>query len=310
MKVIIVDKVMTDKQIEAYEGKEIKRSMITLILTEDTDVYTKDNLLLCRFRKNVLNKKKVKDFFDNVIKFAMNVTTNRGTTSGQKKTKKNVKDNPKIMANILGYMDGFSPSQKFSMKRQNIYPKINVRESRFNIDYHDNWKKAYPMLKQIDSLYKKIVPTYYKKQRQKADQTHYKIRDTAFTTITTNVNFKTRLHKDRGDDDEGFGNLVVIEDGKYEGSETCFPQYGFGVDVRQNDILFMNVHEWHANLPMKPANKTVRRLSVVCYLRMNVWKITKGIDKEVLREHDKQVRLLGKHPERPMSSREAKSLAR
>ena len=310
MKVIIVDKVMTDKQIEAYEGKEIKRSMISLILTEDTDVYTKDNVLLCRFRKNVLNEKKVKDFFDNVIEFAMNVTTNRGTTSGQKKTKKNVKDNPKIMANILGYMDGFSPSQKFSMKRQNIYPTLNVRESRFNIDYPDEWKKAYPMLKQIDSLYKKTVPAYYKKQRQKADQTHYKIRDTAFTTITTNVNFKTRLHKDRGDDDEGFGNLVVIEDGKYEGSETCFPQYGFGVDVRQNDILFMNVHEWHANLPMKPANKTVRRLSVVCYLRLNVWKITKGIEKEVLREHDKKVRLLGKHPERPMSSREAKTLAR
>ena len=54
------------------------------------------------------------------------------------------------------------------------------------------------------------------------------------------MNFKTRLHKD-----EGFGNLIVIEDGKYEGSETCFPQYGIGVDVRQNDIL--NVHEWHAN---------------------------------------------------------------
>jgi len=45
-------------------------------------------------------------------------------------------------------------------------------------------------------------------------------------------------------------------------------------------------------------------------LRLNVWKITKGIEKEVLREHDKQVRLLGKHPERPMSSREAKTLAR
>ena len=152
MKVIIVDKVMTDKQIDEYEGKEIKRSMINLILTEDADVYTKDNVLLCKFRKNVLNPKKVKDFFDNVIEFAMNVTTNRGTTSGQKKTKKNVKDNPKIMANILGYMDGFSPSQKFSMKRQNIYPKLNVRESRFNMDYPDKWKKSYPMLKQIDTL--------------------------------------------------------------------------------------------------------------------------------------------------------------
>jgi len=294
MKVIIVDKVMTDKKIQSYEGKEITRSMINQIIKEDVDVYTKDNILLCKFRKNALNKKKVNAFFDNVIDFAMNVTTNRGTTSGQKKTRKNVKDNPKIMSNVLGYMDGFAPSQKFSMKKLNIFPKLNVRETRFNIEYPDKWDKAYPMIKQVDTLYKKYIPMY-KQQRQKADQTHYKIKDTAFTTITTNVNFKTRLHKDRGDDGEGFGNLVVIEDGKYAGSETCFPQYGIGIDVRQNDILFMNVHEWHANLPMVAENKNVRRLSVVCYLRLNVWKITKGIEKEVLEEHDKKVRLLGKH---------------
>ena len=294
MKVIIVDKVMTDKKIQSYEGKEITRSMINQIIKEDVDVYTKDNILLCKFRKNALNKKKVNAFFDNVIDFAMNVTTNRGTTSGQKKTRKNVKDNPKIMSNVLGYMDGFAPSQKFSMKKLNIFPKLNVRETRFNIEYPDKWDKEYPMIKQVDTLYKKYIPMY-KQQRQKADQTHYKIKDTAFTTITTNVNFKTRLHKDRGDDGEGFGNLVVIEDGKYAGSETCFPQYGIGIDVRQNDILFMNVHEWHANLPMVAENKNVRRLSVVCYLRLNVWKITKGIEKEVLEEHDKKVRLLGKH---------------
>lgn len=75
---------MTDKQIESYEGKEIKRSMINIILTY---VYTRDNKLLCRFRKNALKPKKVDVFFDNVIDFAMNVTTNRGTTSGQKKTR-------------------------------------------------------------------------------------------------------------------------------------------------------------------------------------------------------------------------------
>ena len=51
----------------------------------------------------------------------------------------------------------------------------------------------------VDSLYKKYIPTYYKIQRQKADEP---IINTAFTTITTNV--KTRLHKD-----EGFGNLIV-----------------------------------------------------------------------------------------------------
>ena len=33
MKELIVDKIMTDKQIEPYEGKEIKRSMINIILS-------------------------------------------------------------------------------------------------------------------------------------------------------------------------------------------------------------------------------------------------------------------------------------
>ena len=90
-----------------------------------------------------------------------------------------------------------------------------------------------------------------------------------------------------------------MEDGRYEGSETCFPQYGVGVDVRQYDILFMDVHQWHANLPMRPANKTVRRLSVVCYLRINIWKRTRGLSERRMRLHDAKVRKLGKHPTRP-----------
>ena len=47
---------------------------------------------------------------------------------------------------------------------------------------------------------------------------------------------------------------------------------------------------------MKPENKNVRRLSVVCWL--NIWKITKNIDKSILKKHDNIVRQLGKHPER------------
>ena len=180
------------------------------------------------------------------------------------------------------------------MKRQNIYPTIQARECRFNIENHDKWEQAYPLLKQIDSLYKKHLPSQYKKQKQKADETFYKIKNTAFTTVTTNVNFKTKVHKDKGDDEEGFGNLIVIEDGNYTGGETCFPQYGFGINVREGDILFMNTHEYHGNLPIVLENENVKRLSVVCYLRMNVWKFTKNIDKSILENNNKLVRQLGK----------------
>ena len=60
------------------------------------------------------------------------------------------------------------------MKKQNIYPLLNVRETRFNIENPEKWNKCLPMLKQVDSLYKKYIPTYYKIQRQKSDETHYK----------------------------------------------------------------------------------------------------------------------------------------
>ena len=294
-----VDKNLDDHQAEKLVGSEVKPQQIDFIIDHDADVYTKDKKLLCRFRKNKLNHKKVDEFFKNVIKFAMNTTSNRGTTSGQKKGKRGIDNNPKIRANILGYMDGFAPSQKVAMKQKDLMTQLAVRETRFNQDYPDKWKKALPMIEQIDSLYKRLLPGYYKKQKAKADETYYKIANTSFTTITTNVNFKTRIHKDAGDDSDGYGNLVVMEDGEYKGSETCFPQYGIGVDVRQYDILFMDVHEWHANLPMKPANKNVRRLSVVCYLRLNIWKRTRGLSKRRVRLHDEKVRKLGKHPPRP-----------
>ena len=107
-----------------------------------------------------------------------------------------------------------------------------------------------------------MTPDQYALQRKKADQTHFRIPDTAFTTITTNVNYQTSIHTDKGDDVEGFGNLVVIERGEYKGAETCFPQYGIGVDVRTGDTLFMDVHQPHANLPMVKSDKETKRLSV------------------------------------------------
>jgi hypothetical protein len=147
-----------------------------------------------------------------------------------------------------------------------------------------------PFVQKIDALYKKLVPDQYKKQHSKAKETYYKIGNTSFTTITTNINFQTTIHKDTGDDEEGFGNLAVIEKGKYTGGETCFPQYGIGVNVREGDILFMDVHEWHANLPIIYEEPNVERMSVVCYLRKKVWERTRNKSRKFLSDHNKTVR--------------------
>ena len=147
-----------------------------------------------------------------------------------------------------------------------------------------------PLVQEIDNSYKELIPENYKKQLKKANETYFRIPKTSFTTITTNVNFQTSVHKDKGDDEDGFGNLSVIENGKYDGAETCFPQYGIGVDVRTGDVLFMDVHEWHGNLPMISKSKDAVRLSIVCYLRYNVWKNTINVSKAQMIKHNKTVK--------------------
>jgi len=287
-----VDKLITNDKMDALKNTHVKASQIKLIIDHDADVYTQDGKLLLCFRKDQLTTNKINDFYDNVINFAKTATTNRGSTSGSKK--KSVWYNPKIMTNIIGYFDTFSPKQKYLLKQQGKQ-LLNVRETRFNMDNPEKFKKMIPLIKEIDEYYEKYIPDNYAKQRKKANQTHFKIPNTAFTTITTNVNFQTTIHKDKGDDSEGFGNLAVIEKGKYTGGETCLPQYGVGVDVRNNDILYMDVHEWHGNLPIKLIDKNATRLSIVCYLRYNIWEKTKHKTKKFMIKHNKTIKNLRKH---------------
>jgi hypothetical protein len=276
-------KVMTDNECETIANKKLSRTRIKYIIDHDADVYDENGGLLLKFRKNVLPPANVSKFYDNVIDFAKLKSSNRGSASGSKT--KNVADNPKIMSNIFGYFDRLSPKQKYVFTKKNKRPLLEVRECRFNVDYPEEYKNAIPLIEDIDRFYKKYAPTYYENQLQKAKQTHFKIPNTVFTTITTNVNYQTTVHKDKGDDKDGFGNLVVIENGDYSGGETCFPQYGIGVDVRTNDILFMDVHQWHANLPIILKTKDAIRLSIVCYLRTNIWEKTKNKSKKFFVKH-------------------------
>ena len=290
--VYTVDKRIDDKHAENLGNRFVLQSMIDFIIRDDADVYTDEGKLLLRFRKGALSKQNAEQFYDNVIDFAETPTSNRGSTSGSKS--KNVYDNPKIMSNIIGYFDRFPPIYKKSFKKAGIKAPLEVRECRFNRDYPEKFDNLIPLVKEINTLYKQYTPDHFELQNKKAKQTFFKIADTSFTTITTNVNFRTSIHKDKGDDMEGFGNLAVIERGAYDGAETCFPQFGIGVDVRTGDIIFMDVHEWHGNLPMKPVDKDAKRLSIVCYLRYKLWQRTQNKPRRFYERHNKTIRKLTK----------------
>ena len=282
-----LEKDISDEKMNKYINTFVKPSQINVVIDDDADVYTKEGKLLLKFRKNKLPEKDIDEFYENVKNFVVKKTRNRGSATGSKS--KSVYENPEIMTNILGYFDKFAPNQKVYLRKLN--KKItNVRETQFVMDYPEKFKKLFPFVKDIDKLYEKYIPDKYEKQKRKANQTPFKIANTSFTTITTNVNFQTTIHKDSGDDIEGFGNLSVIEKGKYTGGETCLPQYGVGVNVRTKDILFMDVHEWHGNLPIKLEEKDAKRLSIVCYLRKNVWENTKHKTKKFMIRHNKTIK--------------------
>lgn len=285
-----VDKDYTDEKLVSVMNKKLNQ--IKDIIDHDADVFTKEGKLLLRFRKNKLNQQCINDFYDNVIDFAQLKTNNRGSATGSK-IKDNV-HNPKIMTNIIGFFDTLSPAQKVLLKKQGKTLKTTVRPCRFNMEWPEKYKKIIPLVKQIDDYYQEYVPENYKEQRKKANQTVFRIAGTSFTTITTNVNFQTTVHTDRGDDPDGFGNLTVIERGKYKGGETCFPQYGVGVDIRTGDVIYMNVHEPHGNLPIELEDKDAKRLSIVCYLRKNIWLKTKGKSKRFLETVTKTLKAIKK----------------
>lgn len=283
------------KALESQMGKQIKTSAIHNILKEDTDVYVLEKedavgkeeedgekgkeeekgkgKLLLRFRKALISKDMCNDFYNAVIECARTKTSNRAAFQGVIGARE-AKKNKYVMSNIFGFMDGWAPSQKkVFTKAGDAILKPDIRMTRFNMYSPDKYTKTLPFLHVVDSFYKRLVPDCYAKQYAKAAQIRgFTIDDTAFTTITLNLNHPSRLHTDKGDDDEGFGNLSVIEHGgKYTGGETCFPRYGLGADVRTGDILFMNVHEPHCNLPIQYSTNDAERLSIVCYLRKNIW---------------------------------------
>ena len=112
----IVDKDYPDSKLEHVLNKTIKREQIHDIIHDDADVYTKEGKLLLRFRKNLLKKNNIENFYEHVIKFAETPTSNRGSASGS--TNKNIYNNPKIKTNIIGYFDKLSPNQKFIFKQK------------------------------------------------------------------------------------------------------------------------------------------------------------------------------------------------
>lgn len=299
--VYFVRKDISDEKMETMLSKYTTDRHFTHIIDHDADLYDADSgEVLARFRKNVLTQKHVDDFYENIIHFAKNKSGLRGNTSGSKE--KGLGINKKIASNIIGYFDGYTVFQKHMFKVLDIKPPFKVRLTRFTQSEPEKFEKCIPLIQDIDKMYKKLAPKEYKYQKSCADQTAYKIANTVFSTVTTNLSYHTAVHTDGNNLKGTMGNIVVIEKGKYSGGYTGFPAYKIAIDVRTGDFSLFNIHVPHSNTPIKRLSKDAERLSLVCYLREGIYEHSSGTTQEDVDKNKKtMLKILDRYNKKRLS---------
>ena len=312
---LFVQKIMTDDEVAKLEGTWIDESYIKLpLVKEDTDVYYNDDgiyKLLLKFRKNVISDDLI-DIGWNSYKELAKPSRGRGAsagpidTEGQYWSKKDLVDTKKWSTSYM--IKGKKSKMKVNnqvasnpigfYEASNNFSKLPCRLTHFTRCNFKKYNEGLPFIQRIDEIFQELIPNAHKRQLDRANLTdNFKIPNTSFSTVTINRNFRTALHRDAGDFKGGFGNLTVVQRGKYHGGYTVFPQFGVGIDLRNNDYVAMDVHQWHSNTKLyeteedKLFNSTLKsdfndnpdigtagiyekytRLSFVCYLREKIIK--------------------------------------
>ena len=244
------------------------------IINESMIIKKENGEPLAIFLKGVIKDPKLIEAGRKLNKFAVPTNLRKDVAGvGQIRMIRGVpfKEGKMVLSGILGYADksNFNPCRQTALYKKH--------EKYFD----DNILK---LIKYISNQFKKHAPEQYKRQQTFIDSINPNmvLKDTVFTTLTINKNLRTRSHIDKGDFENGLGNLAVFNVGdssNWSGGELLLPEYSLGFKIEEGDLLFFDVHEKHCNNPLKGKG----RLSLVCYARKNI-KFCKGLSKEQLKE--------------------------
>lgn len=314
VKKVVLEAKFTDEEMEEKEGRYFDEDAADTIFDEDVDVYAKcpdgSEKLLAKLRKKVIDPDILKVGWEGFY-IAAAPSRNRGAAAGPidlkskywKKRKpvqiskwgarymqdgkvSKMRVNNNVFSSVLGYFE------------ETAFMGLPCRLTSYTMRYFKYYKHGLPFIRELDRCFRALVPDRYALQRKAAEEKPLlHIDGTSFSSVTINRNFRTALHQDAGDFRQGYGNLSVIERGKYSGGYTIFPRYGVGFNVRTGDFIAMDVHEWHCNTQLieskedaaynkklpkihkddpetgtQGAEELYTRISFVCYLREKLRK--------------------------------------
>lgn len=131
-----------------------------------------------------------------------------------------------------------------------------------------------PFFQAITAVFAKEMPILFAAQMAQIEETHpaYGGPGTAFSSITLNKKNRAALHKDAGDLPQGYGVMTALNSGIFDGCKLVFPRYGIAVRYGNRDVLFIDSHEVHGNMPILGVSGMYERISCICYYRTRLAK--------------------------------------
>jgi len=190
----------------------------------------------------------------NMLKHTVSVTTMRT----------NCAPTESIQSGIVGWIDTWAGTQRRKLIQQGAVPIPPIRYSMMDIRYPHITKHIYHLMKQADKMFKQVYPTQYTWQRAMVRNSGFSLHNTAFTTVTINVNTHLLVHRD-GNNLKG-GVCAIVTLGTWTGGYLSLPEYETGFKLRQGDIILFDNSRLHCTTPIKSGE----RVSLVFYARNGV----------------------------------------
>jgi len=255
---------------------EVEATMKGRILTDDeysvligdggpVKVFKPDGTPLLVYLPRAIPQAMIDDSYAILHELRKYETDNRGPASGYVRGEKKYKDDPvkRAQQEKIKAETGYGSTKYQPRTQEHTEPVASAiigawdpygaanycRLTAWSGKEWDKFEALFPLFRVISDAFKEHVPERYGLQEKfatKVDEA-WRIKGTVFTTITVNNSYSTGVHQDAGDLREGFGNLAVIRKGNYRGGRLCFPEFGVAADMKDGDILLMDVHSWHGN---------------------------------------------------------------
>lgn len=264
---------LSDDAVKTLAGKVLGPADYDVLLTGAVFVRQPNGQPLCCYLPGVLTEAMSDDVYAVLHSLKGQRTTNRGLASGTRRMHRGSGDQLStrtearpIASTVIGSVDPMG---------QSLYCRLTAWTGR-NLP---QWETLHPLLRAIGDQFRQHVPDRYAVQAEHAARTDpaWVVEGTPFTTVTVNNSYPTGVHTDKGDLDAGFSTIACLRRGEYTGGQLIFPQFRVAADLHHGDLILMDAHQWHGNVPITCscgsklngpcAECGAERISLVSYFR-------------------------------------------